>query len=335
MLGEHAFNNFNCANRLSFKPANANFKSVPSAYFQGRWFEQSTGKETVVSTITEGSSLFFQFEGTHLEIDFKVLQTMCIVAVSIDHQVYRKMPATERCIVSKCLNPGKHEVRVVVDAIKETDDLWYGGKGLAVRSIVAEKVRPIKPTNKVAWFLGDSITAGIHVNGDPEPETNSYIQSYGNIASENLKLTNIPMAFGATGVTTGGSGDVPKAIEYLDFAMNGVQVDCDQPDICIVNYGTNDRTNRNLFPAEFKTFMMALSQKVPGVPIVVLRPFVGDFAAEIQAAIAGVPNTIYVDTQNWQFERTDGLHPNAVGSKKLGLYLAEKLRSRFENDFFE
>ncbi|WP_338207758.1 SGNH/GDSL hydrolase family protein [Lactiplantibacillus paraxiangfangensis] len=332
MLGEHVFN---YANRLEMGPAEANFEAIPEAYFQGRWFEQKTDDGITVSTITEGSSMYLQFEGTYLEIDFEILQTMGIVAVSIDHQPYRKMPATEHCIISKRLNPGEHNVRIVVDAIKETDDVWFGGKGLAVKAITTTNAKPIKPTNKVAWFLGDSITAGIHVNGDPEPETNSYIQSYGNVASENLRLANIPMAFGATGVTTGGSGDVPKALDYLDFAMNGVSAICDQPDICIVNYGTNDRDNRDLFESEYKTFMEAVSKRAPGVPIVALRPFVGDFSAEIQRVVKAIPNAVYVDTGSWQFELTDGLHPNALGSRKLGLYLANKLRSQLGSEFFD
>lgn len=211
--------------------------------------------------------------------------------------------------------------------------VWW--QGISNKKIVAKEAQPMKPTNKVAWFLGDSITAGIHVNGDPEPETNSYIQSYGNVAAEKLRLANIPMAFGATGVTTGGSGNVPKAIDYLNFSMHQVRASCDSPDLCVVNYGTNDRKHRDVFEKEFKRFMRALSEKVPNVPLVVLRPFVGDFAGEIQHVIKTIPNAIYIDTGNWKFERTDGLHPNAIGSKKLGLYLSEKLLSQLGSDFFK
>lgn len=133
MIVEHEFNSRSYANQLNLKITEANFKSLPNAYFQGRWFEQTTDEGIVVSTITEGSSLFFQFEGTYLELDFKILQTMCIIAVSIDNQPYRKMPASEKCIISKNLNSGLHNVRIVIDAIKETDDLWFGGKGLAIK----------------------------------------------------------------------------------------------------------------------------------------------------------------------------------------------------------
>jgi len=336
MIQESKVNNSTYTDVLITKPVAPNFNAIPGAYFLGRWFEQTVNGQSLVSTITEGSSFFCEFDGPNLVIDFEVLQTMCIIAVSVDHQAYRKLPATSHCVISQTLASGHHEVRVVIDAIKEDDDLWFGGKGLAVKAILAEHVRPVRPTNKVAWFLGDSITAGIHVNGDPEPETNSYIQSYSNVASSELKLTNIPIAFGATGVTTGGSGDVPKAIDYLNQAMAGMAVTCDQPDLCVVNYGTNDRTQREAFPEAFKGFMAVLVAQVPvATPIVVLRPFVGDFDAEIKAIVATIPQAVYVDTQNWQFELTDGLHPNAVGSKKLGLYLAQKLLSVFGPSYFD
>ena len=39
--------------------------------------------------------------------------------------------------------------------------------------------------------------------------------------------------------------------------------------------------------------------------------------------------------RNWQFELTDGLHPNALGSKKLGLYLTQKLLNILGPAYFE
>lgn len=335
MIGKHEFNDLNYSNVLNVAPVSANYAAVPTAYFLGRWFEQKINDETFVSTITEGSSIFFEFEGPKVAIDFKIIQTMCIIAVSIDGQEYRKLPATPHCVISKSLNQGRHTIRVVVDAIKETDDVWFGGKGLAVERVIANEVHPVKPTNKVAWFFGDSITAGIHVNGDPEPETNSYIQSYTNVAAEVLQVANIPIAFGATGVTTGGSGNVPKALDYLNFAKQGVPAICDQPSFCVINYGTNDRTKPHAFEESLLTFVQALRAKLPTVPIILLRPFVGDFPLEIQAVAKAVPNTTYVDTANWQFDDyTDGLHPNAYGHKKLGLYLAQKLQGQFGVNYF-
>lgn len=325
---------FNYTNPLTVVPTRANFSSLPGVYCQGRWFEAQTAQGIAVTTITQGAALFFQFQGSTLALDFIVRQTPCVVAVAIDQRPYVQLPASEHCVVATGLDQGHHTAKVVANGIKENDDLWFGGRGLSVKAIRADAVRAVKPVNPVGWFLGDSITAGIHVNGHNEPLTNSFVQSYGSVASQLLKVNNVPTAFGATGITTGGSGDVPQASAYLNFAKDGVAAHLPQPDFCVVNYGTNDRDNRSAFKPAFARYLQQVATQIPNVPIIVLQPFIGGFVDEIEAAVKRVPTAQFVRTDRWPFEGSDQFHPSASGSLKLGQCLAEALVERLGKPFF-
>ncbi|WP_412989174.1 SGNH/GDSL hydrolase family protein [Pediococcus siamensis] len=251
-----------------------------------------------------------------------MLQTPCIIAISIDNGRYKKKTADGNCKVAEHLSQRTHTARIFVDAIRENDDLWRSGNGLAVECVIGEKVKPIRPSRKPVWFIGDSITAGIHVNGDKEPETNSYVESYTNVASNLLGLANVPIAYGATGITTAGSGGVPKASDYLNFDMAGVPDQCEQPEWVVLNYGTNDRKNRKVFLTEYRQYIYQLLDRVHSIPIIILKPFVGVYSKEIDILASEFPNVFPVNTSDWEASYTDDLHPDSYGSKLLGIELA-------------
>lgn len=315
---------------LNEKVVLGNMNSISNAYFLGRWFERKIDGCDCVVTINAGSSFFVRFTGSKLEVVFKVLQTPCVIAVSIDYGPYQWMQAIGKCFVAKNLKHGVHMARIFVDSIKEDDDLWMSGHGLAVEKIIGENTEAVKPRNPIVWFLGDSITAGIHVSGNEEPETNSYVKSYTNVASNILGIVNIPIAFGATGVTTSGSGGVPKASGYLNYDMHQLRDHCQKPELIVLNYGTNDRQNAGLFVEAYKKYLQMLKKKVTDVPIVVVKPFMGALSEEIDQLKRELMNIQVIEAKNWVATYTDDLHPNAEGSKMLGIALAERLSDLFE-----
>lgn len=320
---------------LRLVPTEPNFADFPTAYFWGRWFEQRVGTTNLMGTITAGSALFVRFNGPSLALTFHAFASVGIIAVSIDDGPYHRFAANGRRVVATDLTTGGHFARIIVDAIKEDEDLWYGAQGVAVEKIEADRLQPVRPTNRVGWFLGDSITAGIHVNGREEPAKNSYVQSYTNVAATRLHVANLPIAYGNSGITTKGSGDVPLPIDYLDFAKAGQLERCDPADLVVINYGTNDQRNADQFAGGFERYLHAVRHKCERAPIVVLQPFAGCFSAELQAAVAQVERAFYVETSDWQLTYTDGVHPNAAGAQKAGNKLAQALQRVLGPVFFK
>jgi lysophospholipase L1-like esterase len=143
------------------------------------------------------------------------------------------------------------------------------------------------------------------------------------------------VGFGRQGVTIVGNGGVPKAGDSFDWIYAGVPRDAWQPDVVVINQGTNDQgASSDVFRPAYASYLALVRKGYPLAWIAALRPFGGYHAADVQMEVAarnsqGDDRIGYVDTTGWLSgsDFTDGTHPNPQGSAKAAQLLAPVLRS--------
>lgn len=329
-------------NTLKFRETVGNYSTYPDAYFQGRWFVKQVNGIDCVTTINAGSEIYAKFTGTSIKADFPDNNTGSApyIAVSVDGGEFVRMLAGYGVItLASGLEDKEHYIRVVADGLNQNDDVWLGGEGLAFKAFILEagkEIKPIKPFNKLALFIGDSITAGIrNISSSSAPSSSSAYQSFAGIASNELNISGVRVGFGATGVEVSGAGGVPNANVYVDYTKNGIIAKEQAPDFIVINHGTNDNTIDSLtFKNAYESLLTRFNIIYPGSPIICMRPFNGAHGADIEEVAQRFSNCFYVDTSSWVITTTDGLHPDLAGSKVAGLALAEEMKKIFGLSYF-
>jgi lysophospholipase L1-like esterase len=138
------------------------------------------------------------------------------------------------------------------------------------------------------------------------------------------------VGFGATGLALAGSGGVPGALDSFDFFYAGCPRDAWQPDVVVVNQGTNEGSMpTNEYQPLYARYLAMIRKAYPKAKIVALRPFCGAQEASIKAVVracnaAGDSNVYYLDTTGWY---NGPLHPNVTGSARLAEKLANALQA--------
>lgn len=326
---------------LKFRPASGNFARQPDVYYLGRWFDTNDG----VMTINQGAEIDAKFAGTSIAADINALATLPCLAVSIDGGEFNRIQMTANGVTNLVgnLDEGNHYIRLIMDGVQEHDDLWVGHKGIIFKQFIVDgdstiKTIPIRPANKVTWFIGDSITAGINVLGNgANPTVNSATSAYDFVCSNKLNLTNIRIAFGATGITQKGSGGVPAAKDYLDSVVGGVAESVqDYPDLIVINYGTNDSgATSAVFIETYRDYLKKLNIKMPGIPVFVMVPFKGTHSADFKQIIDGFNNVTLIKSDTWNISSPNTGHPDAKNSTIAGQRLAEELLNNMESGYFK
>lgn len=308
--------------------------------FVGRWFDTTIGGVPVKATINEGSELYFKVKNTTtINVNFVLnsVKATPFFAYSIDGS-----PMTRQLITSPLLptvTTDEHIVRVVIDGLTESEDKWIGEKGVAFKDVTVDAggvVTGIAPKNRQILFHGDSITEGVRVlNMNADSTGNSATGAFPYIASSNLNSISYRVGFGATGVTKPGSGGVPELIQVIDNMTNARQAPYIEPDIVVMNMGTNDRAETSaVFTTKLNSVLDRLSIKYSGTPIFVMVPFIQAFKTEIENAVSTRSNMYIVETADWNITTTDGLHPDLAGGIVAGKKLADKIKSVIGKDFF-
>jgi len=214
----------------------------------------------------------------------------------------------------------KHILEVVIKSTSETIDRWvkqrtgvtFTGLLLDSGATVAAPVR--KPFNILIY--GDSITEGVRVNGYAglanDTDRNDALQDYSWLLSQELPAEVGVVGFGATGITTGGSGSVPalgKSYPYL-WAEQPRSFNNPEPDLIIYNEGTNDRSS---ITAGMLAVVRALLKVAPNAKQLLLVPFNGSHAAELKTVVTtmGSSKVSYGDTKGFfhPADASDALHP--------------------------
>ena len=308
-------------------------------FYVGRWFDKDIEGTTHKVTLTDGAHLYFLIENAaSFDVTFTVITTgeEPYFAYSIDGGEPVRQHITEPTVTLP--DTGRHTVRLIADAMTEGEGKWDKEKGFAIKSITPAEggsIVGIKPTEKVIFFYGDSITEGIRaLNMNATSDGNSATNAYSWQCAETLGVTPYLIGYGATGIISVGSFHTMK--NAIDYLSNGRPVeDGVIPDVIVVNHGTNDGgANRLTFEESLIDTLTHLRGKYPDTPIVYLVPFNQAQARVIKNVVEAMDNAYLVETKSWRISYTDGVHPDAEGAKYAGEKLANELTNIFGEDFF-
>ena len=309
-------------------------------YYMGRWFDKDIDGIPHKVTLTDGAHLYFMVENaTSFDVTFTVITEGAepYFAYSIDGGEPVRQHITEATVALP--DTGRHTIRIIADGITEGVGKWGKEKGFALKSVTPSEggsLIGIRPTEKVIFFYGDSITEGIRaLNMNATSDGNSATNAYSWQCAEALGVTPYLIGYGATGIIM--TGSFHTMLNAIDYLSNGRPVDHSViPDVIVVNHGTNDGgQNRRLFEEELKKTLEHLRETYPDTPIVYLIPFTQAHARVITNVVADMENAHVVETKKWEISYTDGLHPDAAGAKYAGEKLAEALKAIFGEDYFQ
>lgn len=307
-------------------------------YFMGRWFEKELDGVSHMVTLTDGSALYFMIHGaTSFDVNFTVITTTeePYFAYSIDGAEPVRQHITQPTVTLP--DAERHTVRIIADGMTEGEGKWNEEKGFALKSILPAEggtIYGIKPTNKVIFYYGDSITEGIRaLNMNANSDGNSATHAYPWYCSKELGAVTYSIGYGASGVTaTGSFSTFRNAIEYNS---NGRKVeDGIKPDVIVINHGTNDAYSGQ-FQRNLDRAVTLLKTTYPDVPIVYMIPFLQhEGKIELIQKVMKDQGGYVVQTADWDLTYTDGVHPDAAGAERAGKKLAEALCDIFGEDFF-
>ena len=309
-------------------------------YYMGRWFDKEIEGTTHKVTLTDGAHLYFLIENAaSFDVIFTVITTgeEPYFAYSIDGGEMIRQHITEPTVTLP--DTGRHTVRLIADAMTEGEGKWDKEKGFAIKSVTPAEggsIVGIKPTEKVVFFYGDSITEGIRaLNMNATSDGNSATNAYSWQCAEALGVTPYLIGYGASGIImTGSFSTMQNAIDYLSDGRpveDGVI-----PDVIVVNHGTNDGgQSRKAFEEALTATLAHLREKYPDTPIVYLIPFNQAHSRVIPGVVKTMDNAYVVETKGWKITYTDGVHPDAAGAKAAGEKLADELVKIFGEEFFK
>ncbi len=224
-----------------------------------------------------------------------------------------------------------HLLEVVVKSTTETQNRWNAGnstrvlfKGLTLDA-GATLLAPLAAPKRLLIY-GDSITEGVRTLGEVatnDTDRNDAMMGWAYRLGALLGAEVGVVGFGASGLSVTGSGNVPVLGSSYSLLYAGASRSFSPaPDMVVFNEGTNDGGNNIV--AAMTAVLNAVIAACPAAVIAVLRPFNGNQASNLQAAIAACSNPAachYVDTTGFfntaYGADTANLHPS--GPNDLGL----------------
>lgn len=308
--------------------------------FVGRWFDSTISGTNVKSTINQGSELYFKVKNTtSINVNFIVntAYETPYFAYSIDGADMTRQLVTSPTLPTVSLD--EHIIRVVVDGANESEDKWIGERGVAFKDITVDStgtVTGVLPKNKKIMFFGDSITEGVRVlNMNANSDGNSATGAFPYIASTNLNAISYRVGFAGAGVTKGGDGGAPSLINFIDNMTKNRLAPYYEPDVIVVNIGTNDfDADTDVFKSQYTAVINRLLIKYSGTPLFIMVPFSGTRKSEITDITNNKKGVYMVDTTGWDISTTDGLHPDVAGSIKAGTKLSDYIISTLGRNYF-
>lgn len=309
-------------------------------FYMGRWFDKEIEGATHKVTLTDGAHLYFLIENAaSFDVTFTVITTgeEPYFAYSIDGAEPIRQHITEPTVTLP--DTGRHTVRIIADGMTEGEGKWDLEKGFALKSVTPAEggsIVGIKPTEKVVFFYGDSITEGIRaLNMNATSDGNSATNAYSWQCAEALGVTPYLIGYGASGIIMEGS--FSTMLNAIDYLSDGRPVDDDvKPDVIVVNHGSNDvGQNRLLFEEQLTVTLNRLREKYPEAPIVYLIPFEQTHSRVIPGVVEKMENAYVIETRKWEITYTDGIHPDAAGAKAAGDQLAAALTAIFGENYFK
>lgn len=316
--------------------------------FYGRWDRRRRDRAI---TVNSGSYVYMRFSGVWIAAHFDITLNQApfpTLAWRIDDQPWQEAEISKVVLLGHGLGAGEHRVQVMVRGLDEHQSRWNHPLIASVTLTgfsIADNGKFHRPLD--AWlnpklkmeFLGDSITEGVivqegHAGVDPGmpftwPWLSDARMSYVGRTAALLGAEYRQVGFGATGLLRTGSGDAPGAIKAFNAFYAGCPRDAWQPDIVVVNQGTNEPTiPEATYTTHYFQYLGIIRSAYRKAKIIGLCPFNGTHRDAIRDAIAahqrlGDKRIAFIDTAGWY----DGpLHPNVEGSALLGEKLASALK---------
>ena len=302
------------------------------------------------SATTNNAGAYFRtmFTGTTCAIDFDVSTTIgpaSEIYWRVDgYEAGQPWTRTTPTANLACTPPADlaaapwHMLEVVVKSTSAAINRWATtSPGVAVRlagvtlAPGASVQKPIARPWKVLFF-GDSITEGVHpVNTTATYDTaqNDATLGWAFRLGDLLGAEVGVIGYSGTGLTVAGQGGVPAfTATYNMLANNVARVPTTQPDLIVINEGTNDSAN---VTAAALTVINGLIAQYPSTPIALLVPFNQNHAAELQLAAqtCNQPGLVHLVQTGGLLNPADGIdsyvtHP--LGPNNIG-FIAPRLAS--------
>ena len=241
---------------------------------------------------------------------------------------------------------------------------------IGISSITVESGAEVTPTlhkDKLIEFIGDSITCGYGVdNEDPTSKfttaTEDFRKSYAYLTAKALNCDYSMVSYSGYGIISGYTESdtphpdiLPPIYDKVgwsmgtsgDFSISNIKWDFSkEPDIVVINLGTNDATyvkdhvNRaDLFSTKYVEFLKVVRSKYPNAPIICSLGIMGDslYPAVVKAVRLYAEETldnnissIKFDVQKPEDGYSTGYHPThktyIKASKLLTDYIIENIK---------
>lgn len=300
----------------------------------GRWFKKSISGGKYYFTNTEGSSIYFKVNGSkYINVNFvsRIAVATPYFAYSVDGgEMKRQLISNKKISVG---NTKTHYVRLVIDAMSESENRWGAEAGVGIKSITpvtkSGVVTGIQPQNEVIAFYGDSITQGVRaLSMDLMPAGTSATHSYAWYCAQKLKMVPYFAGYGGSGIAqTGCFSNCANAIAKFSSKRKATKFDAK---ILVVEHGTNDVYSWGEgYTNAYKKVVQLLHKTHPKAQIMLMIPFNQTHAGDVrQVAKACKKYCTAVETSSWKISYTDGLHPNVSGAKTVGKNLAKKINAK-------
>lgn len=330
---------------LTASAISAQNPTLPYNYrFYGRWDRRDPNRAV---TVNSGSHVVVRFEGASADARFDTgvnRAPLPTLAWRVDDGDWQEAELAPTVRLAERLKEGPHTLLLMVRDADEHQSRWSPPLVASVTFLGLDlhggRLLPPPPDPHLKIeFLGDSITEGVLVHPE-RPGKSSWPWrgdgrlSYASQTAMKLGAQWRQVGFGRLGVTIPGNGGVPVAAESFNWNFEGSPRDGWQPDIVVVNQGTNDGGRPGgVFRPAYAQYLATIRKGYPRAIILALRPFGGyhaeDILAEVSArAAAGDSRVHYLDTTGWltREDYTDGVHPNAAGDAKVAERLAAAVK---------
>ena len=313
--------------------------SDPSVRLTGRFFPE---KQAAVTTAC-GSSVELAFLGRSALLHFDISDLVPAfphVYLQIDGGPLIESALSARLTV-RTADAGPHILRIIFKSAVEYQNRWQFPlqAKLAFEGFEADAPAALPPDRRrTVSFIGDSITEGILIFPEQTPAGDKHLdrvymddvtKTYAWLTAEHFGLRPTFFAYGAVGMSKGGNGGVPKAIEAYPFYADGVPFPGEDPDLILLNLGANDRKKEaELFIPAYREFLEMIARRCPRSEIVVLSPFCGAHAGPLKEAVEAFSEEHarpvgFIDSTGWV--PPEPLHPGEEGHAVIARHLEASL----------
>jgi len=294
-------------------------------------------------TTTPGAAIEFAFCGKMAVLHFDMTwneHPYPHLWISVDSGAKVEVPL-ERFIRVEAATLGVHTVNVIFKSAVEMQHRWHepliGKVALCGIEVDGTAALPAD-SRRIIEFVGDSITEGVLIDASYNPHTNDQhnrvyqddvTATYAYLTAQNLGLRPIFMGYGATALTHGGCGGVPRAIEAYPFCYQNAPIS-HHADYILINHGANDRrSSAEEYLKEYEQFLLLARKLNPSAEIIVLSPFCGAFAADLPQFVPEYnlkhrDRIHFIDSGGWV--PPEPIHPLREGHKIIAEHLTNALR---------